>query len=394
MGILKDLRKKVADGEATDEEKVELEEIEEDVKGEEDEKAVDDATEKLLAAIELKNKEMLDKVVAEKEAEKKTKSGFEAEYEKMSDEKKSESFIKAVLREDTAKLKVMSVGADADGGYLVPTVLNKQVVEEMQDVPTIRAYSKIIPNCPATLNITSLVGRPKAKFRAEKAVKDTSTATYDQISLTPYSLACIVPMTNELIEDAEAGGFIVSEVTRLMAEGINDRENRAFAVGDGTTQPTGINAYAGTVGRTVTTPANVATADSLIDTELALGAAYRSGAKMLMNTLTLRAVRHLKDGNDRYMFNNDITKEFVGTILGYPVVENNYLPKGVIWFINLKKGYWIGDRGGLRIDKSEEATLDGVGNLFEQNMTAIRVEKRVDAELADTNAAVYLSGMN
>lgn len=393
MGKYKELKEKVAKGEATEDEIKELEEIEEDIKDADEEKTLDDATEKLLASLEKRNQEMIEKIIGEKTVEKDTKAGFAAEYAKMSDDEKCQAFYKALLRNDVARLKVMSVNSDDDGGYLVPTVLADRIVEEMMDAPTIRKYATVIPNCPATFQIDRLVGRPKSKFRAEKALKDTSSVTYTQIALTPYSLACIVPMTNELIEDAEAGGFIVTQVTRLMSESIMDREDQAFAVGTGTNEPTGINAYSGTVSRTVTAPANTAAADPMVEAELKLGAGYRRNAKWLMNTMTLTLIRKLKDGENRYLFNSDPTKEFAGTILGYPVIENNYLPKGVVWFGDIS-GYWIGDRGGLKVAKSEDATLTGVGNLFEQNMTAIRVEKRVDGEMADPAAFVYISGMN
>jgi len=44
--------------------------------------------------------------------------------------------------------------------------------------------------------------------------------------------------------------------------------------------------------------------------------------------------------------------------------------------------------------QSEEATITGVGNLFERNEIAIRVEERVDGELADLNSASVLTGTN
>jgi HK97 family phage major capsid protein len=332
-------------------------------------------------------------VIEEKEETKEI--GFKAEYEKMSDPQKMESFYKALLRNDTAKLKVMSVGDQALGGYLVPTVLYNQIVEEMRDEAIIRPLATVIPNCPATLQVDSLVGRPKASWRAEKAVKDTTTATFTQVSLTPYSLATIAPMTNELIADAEVGGLIVSMMTRLIAVAINEKEDQAFMAGTGVTQPTGIDAYNATVHRRETTPANVLTADSLIATFGRLGQKYRKNASWIMNSVTLTKVRQLKDSQNRYLFIDDLTSggNIVGTILGRPVYEQNDLTHSRIWFGDVK-GYWIGDRGGITVAKSEEATLEGVGNLFEKNMTAIRVEKRVDGELVDLDAFVVLSGTN
>jgi len=333
MGRIKDLRDKIKSGEATDEEKEELKELEEEAKVEEDEvkedeksimsdaKALAETIEKLIDA---KTKEKED-IVEEKSVDKETK-GFEAEYEKMGDDAKIVTFIKALRDNDSAKLKVMSAGTSADGGYLVPVVLYNKLVEEMTTIQQIASRATVIDPCPAHLNISNLVGKPKAYWVAEKAIKDTTTATFNQVDLTPYTVACIVVITNRLEEDAEVAAPISSLVTRLMAQALNKEMERCFAVGAGTTQPTGINAYAATVHRIVTTPANVLTSDSLIDVISRLDQAYLGNAVWLMNSITWRKAMQLKDSQNRYLFIADPTGKTPGTILGYPVLRIDALP--------------------------------------------------------------------
>jgi HK97 family phage major capsid protein len=397
MGRIKDLRDKIKSGEATDEDKVELEELETEAKEEaeetaDEEKSMTAIAEKLLSIMEAKQKAK--EVIVEEKTEVK-ETGFEVEYKSMDKEGQMEAFYKALIANDTAKLKVMTTST-TDGqnaGYLIPTVLYNEIVEEMRDDAVIRSRARVIPNCPATLSIDQLVGRPKASWTAEKAVKDTTTATFAQISLTPYTLACIAVMTNQLIQDAEAGGFFVSYMTEKIATAINEKEDQAFAAGSGSGQPTGIDSYAATVHRIITTPANVLTPDSLIDANYKLGTKYRTKAVWLMNTQTLTKAMQLKDSQNRYLFIADPTGVTPGTILGKPVLEQNDINQSHIWFGDLKS-YWIGDRGGMTIAKSEEATIEGVGNLFERNMTAIRVEKRTDGELVDLDAFCVITGTN
>ena len=174
---------------------------------------------------------------------------------------------------------------------------------------------------------------------------------------------------------------------------MNEELERVFAVGAGTTQPTGIDNYNATVGRIVQTPANVLTADSLIDVVSRLGQKYLKNAVWLMTSKTWRVAMQLKDSQNRYLFIADPTGKTAGSILGYPVLRIDALPANRIWFGDLK-GYWIGYRGGISVAKSTDATIEGIGNLFERNMFAIRVERRVDAEMADTNAFVVLTGTN
>ena len=61
--------------------------------------------------------------------------------------------------------------------------------------------------------------------------------------LTPYSLAVIVPLSNELVADARlgVGGSIVNYIANLMSASISEEQERAFWVGSGTGQPSGVD---------------------------------------------------------------------------------------------------------------------------------------------------------
>lgn len=399
MGRIKDLREKVKAGEATDEEKEELKELEDEAKVEEeevseDEKSIASFVDKVVAMVEAKQtkkEEIVDTKAVDKE-----ETGYKGEYDKLNDDQKIIAFIKALRDDDKVKLKVMSEGTNADGGFLVPTVLYQRLVEEMVSVQQIASRATVIDPCPKQLNIDQLIGKPKSYWVAEKAIKDTTTATFYQISLTPYTVACICVITNQLEEDAEVAAPMSQLITRLMATSINQEMERCFAVGVGTTQPTGIDAYAATVHRIVTTPANVLTADSLIDVVSRLDPLYLQNAVWLMNSITWRKAMQLKDSQNRYLFIADPTGKTPGTILGYPVLRIDALPAADVWFGDLK-GYYIGYRGGLSVSKSTEASItqgtDSI-NLFERNMFAIRIERRVDGELADLDSMVVLTGAN
>lgn len=401
MGRIKDLREKIKSGEATDDEKVELTELEDEAKVEEteateDEKSVSSFVDKILAVVEAKTQK--EEKVVETEVAEKSADDFTTKFEGYNDDQKIVSFFKALRDGDAAKLKVMSVGSSADGGYLVPTILYNKLVEEMATLQQISSRATVIDPCPASLNIDQLIGKPKTYWVAEKAIKDTTTATFYQVDLTPYNVACIVVITNQLEEDAEVAAPISALITRLMAQSINSELERVFAVGVGTTQPTGINAYAGTVHRIVATPANVLAADSLIDVVSRLDPAYLQNAVWLMNSITWRKAMQLKDSQNRYLFIADPTGKTPGTILGYPVLRVDTLPAANIWFGDLK-GYYIGYRGGMTVSKSTEASISqgsggGFINLFERNMFAIRVERRVDGELVDLDSMVVLTGCN
>jgi len=263
-------------------------------------KQAEEMAEKVMALVEAK----ADKKAKETKKKVESKKTIDKSVDKMDKVERTGRFINALIKNDKVQMKVLSEGVNADGGFLVPNYWHDEIVEEMRDDAVIRSRATVIDPCPKQLNINQLASRPIVFWRGEKAIKDTSTATYSQISLTPYSLACIVVMTKELATDAETGlpKGMIDHVTRQVATAIYEEEDDRFAVGTGVGQPTGIDNYAATVGRITATPANVLNADSMIEAFFKLGAKYRKNAVWLMNSITLTKVRQLKDTQNRYLY--------------------------------------------------------------------------------------------
>ena len=159
---------------------------------------------------------------------------------------KTVHFVNALLTKNVEKLQLLSEGTASAGGYLVPEEFANMIVEDIRDIAVMRTVAAPAMTISGdTLHIPSLVDRPKAQWRAEKAVKATSTATFSETVLTPYSLAVIVGLSQELADDASLGvnGSVVNYIAGLMAQSLSEREEQAFWVGDGTGQPTGVDNY-------------------------------------------------------------------------------------------------------------------------------------------------------
>jgi HK97 family phage major capsid protein len=374
-----------------DEEKKPTEETEEETEDKIEEEAKEDA-EKFMSNVQKMIEATIQNMQGQKEEIKSTTEMTKESTEKMDKDEKIAEFFKALINNDKQKLQVLSEGTPGNGGYLVPVELYGQIVEELRDVAVIRSRATVIDPCPKELDINTLASRPKVYWRGEAAVKSTSTATFTQASLTPYSLAVIVVLTKELISDAVIPASITSYITKLISTAIGEEEDKVFAAGNGSSKPTGIDAYNATVPRSVTTAANIVDTDSLISAVYKLGSMYRKNAIWLMNSLTLTKVMQLKDGQNRNIFLADATGPMAGTLLGKQVFEQNDLPQSRIWFGDLK-GYWIGVREGISVMQSEEATIAGY-SLFERNEVAIRVEERIDGEMADPHAFVVINGTN
>jgi HK97 family phage major capsid protein len=296
--------------------------------------------------------------------------------------------IEALSRGNVEKLQVLVEGTAALGGNLVPEEWANMIVEDRRDAVVMRQLATVIPVTTDTFHLPYLDTRPNVAWRSEAAVKATSTVQWGEITLTPYSLAGIVPLSNELVADASVGGSIVANVTRLLVRAIAETEDEAFWTGNGTGQPTGIDNYTFTTisgGLTDTTRA-----DAVFNAYHRLPQGYRQSSAWAFNARTLGRIRTLKDSNNQYLLQGiGVTPQPV--LLGRPVYEVNSLGDGK-GFLGDFSEYHIADREGIAVDTSNEATVGGT-SAFENNLTFIRVEERVDGELPTTRGIVELSSM-
>jgi HK97 family phage major capsid protein len=305
---------------------------------------------------------------------------------------KSVEFFSALYSGDKQKLQILSDGTAADGGYLVPEEFANVIIEDIRDKNIMRQLASVMTTTSDTVHIPSLVSRPKAAWRAEKAVKSTSTATFAENVLTPYSLAAIVPLSNELVADAQlgVGGSIVNYIAGLMSTALAEKEEQAFWTGSGSGQPTGV---VGNTGRTVTAGAgatDVQRADAIVNAYSNTPQGYRFNGVWVGNMGTWSEVARLKDSQNRYLL-TDLAGANTQLLKGRPVYESNYIAGGTLLFGDFSY-YQIVDREGISVRVSDEATVAG-SSAFEKNLTYVRVEKRVDGEYLLPAAATTVTGL-
>jgi HK97 family phage major capsid protein len=299
-------------------------------------------------------------------------------------------FISALMTGDVQKLQTLVEGTGSRGGFLVPEEFANMITEDIRDLTVMRQIADVMTTQSDTLHLPSLASRPKAAFRAEGAVKNTSTVDFGENVFTPYSLAAIVPLSNELVADATMGvnGSIVNYVAQLIERSLAEREEKAFWVGSGSGEPTGITSYSPrTVAASLT---DASRADSLISAYIRTPQGYRGRGVWVMNSQALEKVHTLKDTQGNYLLSR-LGDTNYPTLKGRPVYEQNDLPGGVAYFGDFSY-YKIVDREGINVRVSDEATVAGQSG-FERNLTFVRVEKRVDGELTLPAAITKVTGL-
>lgn len=97
--------------------------------------------------------------------------------------------------------------------------------------------------------------------------------------------------------------------------------------------------------------ATAITADELIKLKNSIKKGFRKNAKWIMSNDTLTAIELLKDGDDRFIFRDDMNGEFDGYILGYPVEVSDNMPEIATGKIVI----YFGDFSGLALKQKDDA---------------------------------------
>ena len=96
------------------------------------------------------------------------------------------------------------------------------------------------------------------------------------------------------------------------------------------------------------------TADELIELQAKIKQAYQGKACWTMNPATFTAIKKLKDSNNRYLLQDDVTGEFPYRLLGKPVYLSDNMPA----IAASAKAVLYGDYSGLSVNFRENISIE------------------------------------
>lgn len=309
------------------------------------------------------------------------------------------AFIKALVMGDAATLKDLSVGVDANGGFLTPLEFAGMLIEKLYKQPVIRPLATRFPMSSDKLEISTEASTPVVNWTNELATITQSDPTFGIVTLQANALIGISRMSRQFIADADVNVSVVEWVTDRFAASIGRAEDAAFMAGTGTGQPAGLRGTAG-VGSVAQVAASLA-GDDIINLYYTLPIQYRANATFLMHDNVTKLVRKLKDSSGRYLWadtfegNGLLAAGANATLLGRPVLTQNDIPVNLgagtneseIWFGDLSF-YAIGDREQIF---SEVSTQEGTS--FAQHRAAVKVGERIDGKVTQAEAFAKLTAV-
>lgn len=323
---------------------------------------------------------------------------YPSDLKSLTKEEKILTFFKSLMysSSDAASAQVVRAlveGTDAQGGYLVPEELRTEVVRILPDFSVMRRVGRTVPMNTDTLKINSLTAKPAAYWTAEYASKSTTSAEFSQVTYSPNDLVCLIPVTDQLIADANIN--IVQFIIEIFAETIAREEDKAFFTGSGTGRPKGINqetlssvAAGGTIGFD-----DIIALIDLVPQRIV----QSTSSAFIGNRRVKRYLRLLKDTTNNYIWRDGgaaitapgtdgQTRRLPDTVYGYPFFEQNDLAGSELYFGDWNF-YIIADRQAISVRTTQEG-----GDAWRRNATEIKAVERVDGKVILTGPFAKITG--
>jgi HK97 family phage major capsid protein len=237
------------------------------------------------------------------------------------------------------------------------------------------------------LTLPTLTGYSTATIKGQGSAIAESEPTFSSITLGAFKYSFLVPISNELLNDA---GFNISAtIAEQAGNAIGFGVNTGLTTGTGTVEPTGVVTAAGSGTTGGTGVSGGFTADNLIDLQYTLDGAARRlpGVAYMAAGTTIGAMRKLKDdaGNFLYAVNVGAPDNFAG----YSVVENPAMAATATGAKSVLFGhlpsYKARVAGGIQIAQSSDYA-------FNTDSTVFRVTMRVDGNLTHAGHIKYFKG--
>lgn len=275
----------------------------------------------------------------EKRMEKNVEKRSEAEI------RESEQFVNYIrdVIENRAEVNL----AKGANGAIIPKTIAKKVIAKAYEMSSIlnsatKYNTKGNLAIPVYDDSTSDI---TMAYADEFTDLESKVGKFNSVDIGNFLAGALVKLSNSLVANTDID--LENKVIELMAEAVARFEERECLYGtEGK-----VDGLKGVTLVHTATSATALTAEDLIKTKNMVKKGFRKNAKWIMSNDTLTAIELLKDGDERFIFREDLSGEFDGYILGYPVeVSDNMKEIGagndVIYF---------GDFSGLALKQKNDA---------------------------------------
>src|SRR5574343_577052 len=248
-------------------------------------------------------------------------------------------------------------------GYLIPKVLEREIIKELKDSNTFYAEAKVYEASSKSLSVPIKLDRTNS---VEGVTEGSGTAadgnlTYGILELECGILQSQIPITDECREDTafNMAGEIQESVTEDFDTYIGDKIVNGVV---STTQKfEGFTKNATVIANAITSASvgEITHAD-LVELEMALKPKNRVRGKYFASTSAVKFMKQQLDGNGKPLWYQSVDKASYPTYNGYPVIETEFMDgvaagKYPVLFADFKEFYAILRRKGITTELERDA---------------------------------------
>lgn len=294
------------------------------------------------------------------------------QVEERSAEEVEERAFETLIRENRADKNM----AKDDNGAVIPTSIANRIIERVKQIAPIYALATKF-NVKGKLTFPAGKDAITTAYGNEFTKLDSTKVGFDSLELDGHLVGALSKISNSLINNSQFD--IVSYVVNKVAESIAIfLENELIK---GTTKINGVldtthNTNVAKFGTNVDLP----TTDELIAMQVEIPQQNQAGCMWLVSNKTLVALRQLKDGNNRYLLNDDVTNGFGYTLLGKPVmVSDNMTDTNVVY----------GDFSAMYVNMHEDVAIQVLTEKYaDEHATGVLAWLEVDARVIEPQKLV------
>lgn len=290
------------------------------------------------------------------------------------------------------KVKTMTEGTGSAGGYLVPVEQATEIIKLLTNESVLVSLARNIPMRSKTRTFPSQTGGVTVTWTDEHTFKTPSQPSFGQLTQTAKTLAVVVKLTDDLIEDETAG--VQQFLREIIAEAIGNEIDRVGFVGNaGGTDPFNGILYASGV-HAVTMAGGSLIGDDIIDLIQSVPAKARMKGTLVTSTMGETLLFKLKDMNGQYIWSAP-SNGAPARVWGKPYLVSDNIPTNLnggtytAMFFGDYKSFFYSPRNAMSLYVSKDAS-DWVGGALEsafmQDETWSRWSQRMSLDVSNGDA--------
>lgn len=269
----------------------------------------------------------------------------------------------------------------SDNGAVIPKTIINKIIEKVEEISPVYKLATHY-DIPGTANIptedTSSDSITVA-YATEFTDLTSHSNKFGTIELTGYLYGALTKISKSLLKNSnfQLTNWVINKISKKIAK---------FIEGELLNGTTGkVNGIAGSYDSTNMNKAlaskSAVTADELIDAQELVPDVYQADAIWVMNKATRTAIRKLKDSDNNYLLNKDLSAKWGYTLLGKDVYcSDNVAKLGAV----SKNVIFYGDLSGLAVKEGEKTEIQILNELFAaQHAIGVVAWGEIDAKVED-----------